>query len=171
MPGLTTECVPCMCHTSSALVGAPVRGPGSASQDRRESVPGGCGPMSIKHGILFLPLLKSAPWTPHWLRASVKHCSLGSQKIEAPDELHSPSSFLPTERHQSVCLPVLFSGGSKTGRFCASPTGTYSRAVLKTAPEDRHSPSTQATSPIERRRSAWNNKGGAITPEQVAKHR
>jgi len=74
----------------------------------------------------------------------------GLQKIEALDELHSLSSFLPDERHQSVCLPVLFSGGSKTGRFCASPTWTYSRAVLKTAPEDRHSPSTQATSPIER---------------------
>jgi len=138
-----------LCRTSSALVRAPVRGPGSAVQDRRESVPGGCGPCLYKHGILFLTLLNSAPWTPDWLRANVKSRSLGSQKIEALDKSHSPSSFLPTERHQSVCLPVLFSGGSKTGCFCASPTGTYSRrfevpdggrAVRKTAPEDRHSP-------------------------------
>jgi hypothetical protein len=127
--------------------------------------------MSIEHGVLFLTLLISAPRTPDWLPANVKAGSLGSQEIEDFGDLHSPSSFLPAERHPSVCLPVLFSGGSKTGRFCASPTGMYSRAVLKTAPEDRHSPSTQATSPIERRRSAWNNKGGAITPEQVAKQR
>jgi hypothetical protein len=110
--------------------------------------------MSVKHGILFLTLLKSTPWTPDWLRANVQDCSLGSQRIKDLDELHPPSSFPPTERHQSVCLPVLFSGGSKTGRFCASPTGMYSRAVLKTAPEDRHSPSTQATNPIERRKQS-----------------
>jgi len=57
--------------------------------------------MSIKHGILFLPLLKSAPWTPHWLRASVKHCSLGSQKIEAPDELHASDK---SNRAPAQCL-------------------------------------------------------------------
>jgi hypothetical protein len=120
--------------------------------------------MSIEHGVLFLTLLISAPWTPDWLRANVKDCSLGSQKIEALDELHSPSSFLPTECHQSVCLAVLFSGGSKTGRFCASPTGMYSRAVLKTAPQDRHSPSIQATSPIERRKqSAQNGPHSVVT--------
>jgi len=56
--------------------------------------------MSIKHGILFLTLLNSAPRTPHWLRANVQDRSLGSQKIEAAlEELRSPSSFLPTERH------------------------------------------------------------------------
>ena len=135
---------------SDTLVGAPAQSLGSLFRTAVNPSLEAAAKTSM-----FLTLLKRdpRPWTGSVPTLS-SVCSVRSERKRPriPNGLQSPSSssFLPNECHQSVWLPVLFSGASKTRTFLPQPY----RDVFTGGPENstgrRALTATQAMSRVER---------------------